>query len=72
MVTKAELKKVEGERLFFKRRYPEFPKSVSERIVLYQNLLAMQKHTAAQQGRPVEKVEPVAALRKAIQVFRIK
>lgn len=72
VVTKAELKKVEGERLFFKRRYPEFPKSVSERIVLYQNLLAMQKHTAAQQGRPVEKFAPVTALRRAIQTFRIK
>jgi RsiW-degrading membrane proteinase PrsW (M82 family) len=72
VITKAELKKVEGERLFFKRRYPEFPKSVSEKIVLYQNLLAMQKHSAAQQERPVEKVEPVTALRRAIQTFRIK
>lgn len=72
VVTKAELKKVEGERLFFKRRYPEFPKSVSERIVLYQNLLAMQKHTAAQQGRPVEKFASVNALRRAIQTFRSK
>lgn len=72
VITKEELRKVEGERLFFKRRYPEFPKSVSETIVLYQNLLAMQKHTAAQQGRAVEKVEPVAALRRAIQTFRSK
>ena len=70
VITKDELRKLEGERLFFKRRYSEFPKSVSEKIVLYQNLLAMQKHTAAQQGRSVEKVEPVAALRKAIQGFR--
>ena len=70
VITKDELRKLEGERLFFKRRYSEFPKSVSEKIVLYQNLLAMQKHTAAQQGRLVEKVEPVAALRKAIQGFR--
>lgn len=72
VVTKTELNKLAGERLFFKRRYPEFPKSVSEKIVLYQNLLAMQKHTAAQQGRAVEKVEPVAALRRAIQTFRSK
>lgn len=72
VITKEELRKVEGERLFFKRRYREFPKSVSEQIVLYQNLLAMQKHTAAQRGRPLEKVEPVAALRKAIQLFRFK
>ena len=61
VITKEELRKVEGERLFFKRRYSGFPKSVSEKIVLYQNLLAMQKHTAAQQGRPVEKIAPVVA-----------
>jgi len=70
VITKDELRKVEGERIFFKRRYGEFPKRISEKIVLYQNLLAMQKHSAAQQGRPVEKVEPVAALRRAIQRFR--
>jgi len=70
VITKDEMKKVEGERLFFKRRYGEFPKRISEKIVLYQNLLAMQKHSAAQQGRSVEKVEPVAALRRAIQRFR--
>lgn len=70
VITKDELRKVEGERLFFKRRYSGFPKSVSEKIVLYQNLLAMQKHTAAQEGRSVEKVEAVAALRRAIQTFR--
>jgi hypothetical protein len=71
VITKEELRKVEGERLFFKRRYRGIPQSVSEKIVLYQNLLAMQKHTAAQQGRSVDKVAPVAALRRAIQTFRI-
>lgn len=72
VITKEELRKVEGERLFFKRRYSGFPKVVSEKIVLYQNLLAMQKHTAAQQGRTVDKVAPVATLRRAIQSFRSK
>jgi hypothetical protein len=70
VMTKEELKKLNGERLFFKRKYNNFPKAVGARIVLYQNLLAMQKHTATQQGLPLMKVEPVAALREAIQTLR--
>ncbi len=70
VMTKEELKKLEGERLFFKRKYKNFPKAVNDKIVLYQNLLAMQKHTATQLGLPLMKVEPVAALRGAIQALR--
>lgn len=70
VMTKEELKKLNGERLFFKRKYTNFPKAVGNKIVLYQNLLAMQKHTATQQGLPLMKVEPVAALRAAIQTLR--
>jgi len=39
-------------------------------MVLYQNLLAMQKHTATQLGRALDQVEPIAALREAIQSLR--
>ena len=39
-------------------------------MVLYQNLLAMQKHSAKQEGRALDDVEPVAALRQAIQSLR--
>jgi len=70
VMTKEELGKLEGERLFFKRKYKNFPKAVGDKIVLYQNLLAMQKHTATQQGLPLQKVEPVTALRSAIQALR--
>ncbi|CAN5870483.1 hypothetical protein BH10CHL1_BH10CHL1_45980 [soil metagenome] len=70
VMTKEESKKLEGERLFFTRKYKNFPKAVGAKIVLYQNLLAMQKHTAAQRGQPIEKVEPVTALRAAIQTLR--
>lgn len=72
VMPKEELSKLEGERLFFKRKYKNFPKAVNDKIVLYQNLLAMQKHTAAQRGLPLQKVEPVTALRAAIQALRPK
>jgi len=70
VITPNELKKVKGERFFFKRRYGDLPKAVGAKIVLYQNLLVMQKHTAALRGVPLNKVEPVAALRGAIQALR--
>jgi len=70
VITDAELQQVKNERLFFKRRYKNFPKQVGTKLVLYQNLLAMQKQTAAQQGLPLETVKPVARLRDAIQGLR--
>ena len=70
IITPDELKLVKGERLFFKRRYGDFSKAVGPNIVLYQNLLAMQKHSAALLSVPLNKVEPVAALRGAIQALR--
>jgi RsiW-degrading membrane proteinase PrsW (M82 family) len=70
IVTPNELKQVKGERLFFKRRYGDFPKAVGARIVRYQNLLVMQKHTATLLGAPLNKFEPVTALRGAIQALR--
>ncbi|HEY9629793.1 MAG TPA: PrsW family glutamic-type intramembrane protease [Coleofasciculaceae cyanobacterium] len=71
VVPEAELKKVMGEGLFSKRKYKNFPKTVGAKIVLYQNLLAMQKHTATQFGLPVDSVKPVGRLRQAIQSLRI-
>lgn len=65
-----ELTQLKAERLFFKRRYKDYPKKVSSKMVLYQNLLAMQKHTARQLGRTLTEVEPVAALRQAVQSLR--
>ena len=38
--------------------------------LLYQNLQAMQKHTAKLEGRAIEEVEPVIALRRAIRQLR--
>ena len=70
IVTPDELKQVKGERLFFKRRYGGFPKGTGSKIVLYQNLLAMQKHTAALLGAPLNDIEPVTALREAIRALR--
>ncbi|MCB0186950.1 MAG: PrsW family intramembrane metalloprotease, partial [Caldilineaceae bacterium] len=66
VITAAELQQLKDERLFFKRKYTAFPKKVGEKMVLYQNLLAMQKHTAAQLERSLDPIEPVAALRGAI------
>jgi len=65
-----ELARLKAEKLFSKRKYKEYPKKVSNKLVLYQNLLAMQKHTAKQEGRAIEEVEPVPALRKAIRSLR--
>ncbi|MEH2303058.1 MAG: hypothetical protein V7K88_29855 [Nostoc sp.] len=70
VVPEEELKKIRSERLFFKRKYKNFPKAIGSKIVLYQNLLAMQKHTATQLGLCINKVEPVVVLRKAIQSLR--
>jgi len=70
VISERELNQVKGERLFFKRRYREFPKPVGAKIVLYQNLLAMQKHTATQRGLAVDKIKPVATLRQGIQALR--
>lgn len=70
VVPEEELKKIRSERLFFKRKYKNFPKAIGSKIVLYQNLLAMQKHTATQLGLRIDKVEPVVVLRKAIQLLR--
>ena len=70
IVTPDELKQVKGERLFFKRRYGGFPKGAGSKIVLYQNLLAVQKHTAALLGARLNDIEPVTALREAIRALR--
>lgn len=70
VVPEEELKKVMSERLFFKRKYQNFPKSLGSKMVLYQNLLAMQKHTATQFGLRIDEVEPVSRLRNAIRSLR--
>lgn len=70
VITKEELTQLKAERFFFKRRYKEYPKQVSSKMVLYQNLLAMQKHVARQEGRALDDVEPVTALRQAVQSLR--
>lgn len=70
IVTPDELKQVKGERLFFKRRYGGFPKATGNKIVLYQNLLAVQKHTATLLGARLNDIEPVTALRDAIRALR--
>ena len=71
VVPEAELKQVIGEGLFSKRKYKHFPKAIGAKLVLYQNLLVMQKHTATQLGLPIDRVEPVIRLRKAIQSLRM-
>lgn len=70
VITPDELKQVKGERLFFKRRYGGFPKATGNKIVLYQNLLAVQKHTAELLGARLNDIEPVTALRDAIRALR--
>ena len=65
-----ELDRLKAEKLLSKRQYAEYPKPVSKKLVLYQNLLAMQKHTARQFGLEVDQVEPVTALRRAIRSLR--
>jgi len=70
VITEDELNKLKREHLFFKRKYTSFPKAIGAKVVFYQNLLAMQKHTAAQLGRPLDKIESIALLRQAIQSRR--
>jgi hypothetical protein len=71
VVPEAELKQVMGEGLFSKRKYKNFPKAIGSKLVLYQNLLAMQKHTATQFGLDMNGVEPIVRLRQAIQSLRL-
>ncbi|MCB0096515.1 MAG: hypothetical protein KDE46_12375, partial [Caldilineaceae bacterium] len=70
VITAAELQKLKDERLFFKRKYQEFPKKVGAKMVLYQNMLAILKHRVLQQHLSGASVEPVAALRGAIEALR--
>jgi len=70
VIREEELNQLKAEKFFLKRRYKKYPKKISNKLVLYQNLLAMQKHTAEQEGRALDDVEPVAALRQAIQSLR--
>lgn len=71
VLPEVELKQVMGEKLFSKRKYKHFPKAIGSKLVLYQNLLAMQKHTATQFGLDVDSIELVVRLRQAIQMLRI-
>jgi len=70
IVHKAELELVKAEKLFSKRKYADYPKATAAKLVLYQNMLAMQKHTANVFGRDVEEDQGVAILRKGIRPLR--
>ncbi len=70
VIKKAELELLKGEKLFFKRKYSEYPKLVGTKIVLYQNLLAIQKHDARRKSRNIETDEVVLNLRGAIRSLR--
>lgn len=66
IVSRDELVLLKNEEFFFKRKYRDYPKKVGDKIVLYQNLLAMQKHTARQFDIPLEDAYTISQLRKAI------
>ena len=70
IVHKAELELVKAEKLFSKRKYTDYPKATADKLVLYQNMLAMQKHTANVFGRDVEEDQGVSILRKGIRALR--
>ena len=70
VITADELTQLKGERLFLKRHYRNFSKQVGAKIVLYQNLLAMQKHTVQQLALPTEKTRALPLLRGAIASLR--
>jgi len=70
VIREEELARLKAEKLFSKRKYKEYPKDVSNKLVLYQNLLAMQKHSAKGAGLKIEEVEPVVALRRSIRQLR--
>jgi len=65
-----ELARLKAEKLVTKRKYNEYPKDISNKLVFYQNLLAMAKHTAKQTGRAADAYEPVIAFRRAIRSLR--
>jgi len=65
-----ELARLKAEKLVTKRKYNEYPKDISNKLVYYQNLLAMAKHTAKQTGRAADEYEPVIAFRRAIRSLR--
>ena len=70
VVKKGELELVKGERLFFKRKYREYTKQVGSKIVMYQNLLAIQKHDDTWKARGAEADQVVVNLRDAIRSLR--
>lgn len=70
IVHKAEIEQVKAEKLFSKRKYTDYPKATADKLVLYQNMLAMQKHTATVYDRDVEADQGVSILRKAIRALR--
>ena len=70
VITEPELQQLKAERLFFKRKYNEFPKQVGAKMVLYQNMLAILKHRILQQHLSGASIEPISALRGAIQALR--
>ena len=70
IIHKAELELVKAEKLFSKRKYTAYPKATADKLVLYQNMLAMQKHTAGVYGRDAEADQGVTILRKGIRALR--
>ena len=70
VITQAELELLKRESLFSKRKYSDYPNPVGSKIVLYQNLLAIQKHDDRKKGRDVESDKVVLRLRQAICSLR--
>jgi hypothetical protein len=70
IINKPELELMKAEKLFSKRKYSECPKDIADKLILYQNMLAMQKHSAGIYGRDVEADEGVAILRNGIRDLR--
>ncbi len=56
--------------IFFSRRYRDMPRKLSKRLIKYQNLLAMLKHTVTEEEKEVDSVKEVKDLKHAIIELR--
>ncbi len=53
------------------RKYKQYPKKTARKIVKYENLLAMLKHSVVRDGKDIEDSEEVQVLRNEIKVLKL-
>ncbi len=71
VVSESDKKLVENEGVLSMRKYKQYPKKTARKIVKYENLLAMLKHSVVRDGKDIEDSEEVQVLRNEIKVLKL-